>query len=203
MPSSGSRRGELRALVATASLELGIDIGDVDLVCQLGTPRSIAAFLQRVGRANHAVGGVPKGRLLPLSRDELVECTALLDAVRRGELDALQMPAQPLDVLAQQLVAEVGCARIRRGRAVRAGAPGVALSRARRAPSSTSWCACSPKASPRGAAGRAPTCTATPSTAACAAGAARGSPPSPAAARFPTTPTTRWCSSPRAPSSAR
>lgn len=101
------KSGRLRALVATSSLELGIDIGDVELVCQLGTPRSIATFLQRVGRANHAVGGVPKGRLLPLSRDELVECTALLAAVRSGELDALAIPAQPLDVLAQQLVAEV------------------------------------------------------------------------------------------------
>ena len=99
--------GQLRALVATASLELGIDIGDVELVCQLGTPRAISTFLQRVGRANHAVGGVPKGRLLPLSRDELVECTALLDAVGAGELDALRIPLQPLDVLAQQLVAEV------------------------------------------------------------------------------------------------
>jgi len=101
------KAGQLRALVATASLELGIDIGDVELVCQLGTPRSISTFLQRVGRANHAVGGVPKGRLLPLSRDELIECTALLDAVRAGELDALCIPVQPLDVLAQQLVAEV------------------------------------------------------------------------------------------------
>ncbi len=79
-------------LVATASLELGIDIGDVDLVCQLGSPRSIAAFLQRVGRSGHCVGGMPKGRLFPLSRDELVECAALLDCVRRGELDALVMP---------------------------------------------------------------------------------------------------------------
>ncbi|HWW19370.1 MAG TPA: DEAD/DEAH box helicase, partial [Steroidobacteraceae bacterium] len=80
------KSGALRVLVATASLELGIDIGDVELVCQLGTPRSISTFVQRVGRANHAVNGVPKGRLLPLSRDDLVECTALLDAVRRGEL---------------------------------------------------------------------------------------------------------------------
>lgn len=101
------KHGQLRALVATASLELGIDIGDVELVCQLSTPRSISAFLQRVGRANHAVGGVPKGRLVPLSRDDLVECTALLDAVRRSELDTLQVPAKPLDVLAQQMVAEV------------------------------------------------------------------------------------------------
>ena len=99
--------GTLRALVATASLELGIDIGEVELVCQLGTPRSISTLLQRVGRANHAVRGVPKGRLFPLSRDDLVECTALLDAVRAGELDALSIPPQPLDVLSQQLVAEV------------------------------------------------------------------------------------------------
>jgi len=101
------KAGELRALVATASLELGIDIGDIDLVCQMGSPRSIAAFLQRVGRANHAVGGTPKGRLFPLSRDDLVEGTALLDAVRRGELDRLHVPEAPLDVLAQQVVAEL------------------------------------------------------------------------------------------------
>jgi ATP-dependent Lhr-like helicase len=101
------RGGTLRALVATASLELGIDIGDVDLVCQLGSPRGIAAFLQRVGRAGHAVGAVPKGRLFPLSQDDLVECTALLDAVRREELDRIPIPHQPLDVLAQQIVAEV------------------------------------------------------------------------------------------------
>ncbi len=99
--------GELKALVATASLELGIDIGEVDLVCQLGSPRSIASFLQRVGRSGHAIDGTPKGRLFPLSRDELVECTALLDSVRRGELDRLAIPEQPLDVLAQQIVAEV------------------------------------------------------------------------------------------------
>jgi ATP-dependent helicase Lhr and Lhr-like helicase len=101
------KRGQLKALVATASLELGIDIGDVDLVCQLGSPRSIATFLQRVGRSGHAVEGTPKGRLFPLSRDELVECAALLDSVNRGELDHLSIPAQPLDVLAQQIVAEV------------------------------------------------------------------------------------------------
>jgi ATP-dependent Lhr-like helicase len=101
------KTGQLRALVATASLELGIDIGDVDLVCQLGSPHAIATFLQRVGRANHAVGGVPKGRLFPLSRDDLVECAALLDSVQRGELDRLIIPPKPLDVLAQQIVAEV------------------------------------------------------------------------------------------------
>ncbi len=100
------KHGKLRALVATASLELGIDIGDVDIVCQIGSPRSIASFLQRVGRSGHAVDGTPKGRLFPLSRDELVECTALLDSVRRGELDRLVVPERPLDVLAQQIVAE-------------------------------------------------------------------------------------------------
>ncbi|HVK54543.1 MAG TPA: DEAD/DEAH box helicase [Burkholderiales bacterium] len=103
------KRGELKALVATASLELGIDIGDVDLVCQIASPRSIAAFLQRVGRSGHAVGATPKGRLFPLSRDDLVESIALLDSVRRGELDALVIPQKPLDVLAQQIVAEVAC----------------------------------------------------------------------------------------------
>ncbi|MGH8122951.1 MAG: DEAD/DEAH box helicase, partial [Rudaea sp.] len=103
------KRGELKALVATASLELGIDIGDVDLVCQIASPRSISTFLQRVGRANHSVDGLPKGRLFPLSRDDLVECAALLDAVRRGELDALHVERDCLDVLAQQIVAEVAC----------------------------------------------------------------------------------------------
>src|SRR6059036_3719679 len=83
------KRGELKALVATASLELGIDIGSVDLVCQLGTTRSIATLLQRVGRAEHNRGGLPKGRVFPLSRDELVECAALLRCVRRGDLDRL------------------------------------------------------------------------------------------------------------------
>ena len=103
------KRGELRLLVATASLELGIDIGEVDLVCQIGSPRSIAAFLQRAGRAGHHVGGVPKARLFPSSRDDLVECAALLDCIRRGELDALHVPVAPLDVLAQHIVAEVAC----------------------------------------------------------------------------------------------
>ena len=101
------KRGALKALVATASLELGIDIGDVDLVCQLGSPHSIASLLQRVGRSGHAIDGMPKGRLFPLSRDELVDCVALLDSVRCGELDRLAMPEQPLDVVAQQIVAEV------------------------------------------------------------------------------------------------
>ena len=101
------KAGDLKALVATASLELGIDIGDVDLVCQLGSTRSISTFLQRAGRSGHAVHGTPKGRLFPLTRDELVECAAILDAVRRGELDTLHVPVHPLDVLAQQVVAMV------------------------------------------------------------------------------------------------
>lgn len=102
------RAGDLKALVATASLELGIDIGPVELVCQIGSPRSIATFLQRVGRSNHSRAGVPKGRLYPLTRDELVECAALLGAVRGGRLDAITLPPPPLDILAQQIVAEVG-----------------------------------------------------------------------------------------------
>jgi ATP-dependent helicase Lhr and Lhr-like helicase len=99
------KRGELKALVATASLELGIDIGSVDLVCQLGNTRSIATLLQRVGRAEHKRGGLPRGRIFPLSRDELVECAALLRCVARGELDQLSIPEKALDVLAQQIVA--------------------------------------------------------------------------------------------------
>src|SRR5215471_12223122 len=99
------KRGELKALVATASLELGIDVGSVDLVCQLGTTRSIATLVQRVGRAEHKRGGLPKGRIFPLSRDELVECAVLLRCVRLGELDRLLIQEKPLDVLAQQIVA--------------------------------------------------------------------------------------------------
>jgi ATP-dependent Lhr-like helicase len=100
------RAGELRALVATASLELGIDIGPVELVCQIGSPHCIATLLQRVGRANHHRTGVPRGVIYPTTRDELVECAALLAAVKRGRLDALHPPEQPLDILAQQIVAE-------------------------------------------------------------------------------------------------
>ncbi|HXQ18829.1 MAG TPA: DEAD/DEAH box helicase [Acidimicrobiales bacterium] len=110
MVESRLRAGSLRALVATASLELGIDVGPVELVCQIGSPRSIGTFLQRVGRANHQLEGTPAGRLYPLTRDELVECTALLAAVRAGQLDLLEPPTAPLDVLAQQIVAEVAAA---------------------------------------------------------------------------------------------
>ncbi len=101
------KNGQLKALVATASLELGIDIGDVDLVCQIGSPRSINAFLQRVGRSGHAVRATPKGRLFPVSLDDLAESVALLDAVQQGELDRIGIFQQPMDVLAQQVVAEV------------------------------------------------------------------------------------------------
>ena len=159
-------------LVATASLELGIDIGDVDLVCQLGSPRAIAAFLQRVGRSGHHVGGVPKGRLFPSSRDDLAECAALLDCVRRGELDALAHAAGA--------AGRAGAADRRRSRRAASGkrtrcttgsaAPGP--TRNCRARTSTRSCRCWPKASPRAAARAPATCIATPCTSACAA--ARG-----------------------------
>ncbi len=101
------KAGALKALVATASLELGIDIGAVDLVCQIGSPKAIATLIQRVGRSGHTITGTPKGRLFPLTRDELVEAAAIMDSVRRGELDRIIIPEQPLDVLAQQIIAEV------------------------------------------------------------------------------------------------
>ncbi|TAK75021.1 MAG: DEAD/DEAH box helicase, partial [Dehalococcoidia bacterium] len=101
------KAGDLKALVATASLELGIDIGSIDLVCQVGSPRSIATFLQRVGRSGHALGLRPHGRLFPASRDELIECAAVVRAVRAGRLDRIVQPKAPLDVMAQQIVAEV------------------------------------------------------------------------------------------------
>ena len=99
------KTGQVKVCVATASLELGIDIGDVDLVCQIGSPRSIGVLLQRVGRSGHSVGGTPKGRLFPLTRDELAECVALSRAVRHRNLDTLSIPPWPIDVLAQQVVA--------------------------------------------------------------------------------------------------
>ena len=100
------KSGELRAVVATASLELGIDIGSVDLVCQIGSPRSIAVALQRVGRSGHWVGAKPKGHFFTTTRDELIECAALVRAIRLGSLDKLEIPSAPLDILAQQIVAE-------------------------------------------------------------------------------------------------
>ena len=103
------KTGRLRALIATASLELGIDIGHIDLVCQLGSPHRISTFLQRVGRSGHTISGTPKGRLFPLSRDDLVECAAILRAVNGGDLDRLRIFDKPVDVLAQQIVAESAC----------------------------------------------------------------------------------------------
>ena len=103
------KNGELRALVATASLELGIDIGHVDLVCQIGSPHRISTLLQRVGRSGHTVAGLPKGRLFPVSRDDLIECAALLRSITRGELDTIVSHDAPLDVLTQQIVAEAAC----------------------------------------------------------------------------------------------
>jgi ATP-dependent Lhr-like helicase len=99
------KNGELRAVVATASLELGIDIGAVELACQIGSPRSIAVGLQRIGRSGHWVGAIPKGRFFATTRDELLECAALVRAIRSGELDRIEIPKAPLDILAQQIVA--------------------------------------------------------------------------------------------------
>ena len=107
------KTGSLRALVATASLELGIDIGFIDLVCQMGSPKSIGGFLQRVGRSGHTVNKTPKGKLFPLNHNELIECTAILEGVKNGELDHVIMPEKPLDILAQQIVAEVACKEYR------------------------------------------------------------------------------------------
>src|SRR5262249_33712341 len=109
------KTGATKAVVATASLELGIDVGAVDLVCHLGSPRSLAVGLQRIGRAGHAPAGgarplaLPKGRIFPVTRDELLECAAFVRGVRRGNLEHSSIPTYPLDVLAQQLVAAVAC----------------------------------------------------------------------------------------------
>ncbi len=103
------KAGQLRVVVATASLELGIDIGTVDLVCQIATPRSIAVGLQRVGRAGHWVGALPKGRFFATTRDDLIECAALVRAIRAADLDRLEIPRAPLDILAQQIAAAAAC----------------------------------------------------------------------------------------------
>ena len=103
------KNGEIRVLVATASLELGIDIGNVDLVCQINSPRAISVALQRVGRSGHWRGAIPKGRLFATTRDDMVECAAAILAIRSGDLDRIQMPEKPLDILAQQIVAMCSC----------------------------------------------------------------------------------------------
>ncbi len=101
------KKGQIKVMVATASLELGIDIGCIDVVCQIGSPRAIATCLQRVGRAGHRVGAVPKGRLFCTTRDELMECAAVVRAIRQGELETIEIPVAPQDILIQQVIAEV------------------------------------------------------------------------------------------------
>jgi len=108
----GLKSGALRVVVATASLELGIDVGHVDLVCHLGAPRALATLLQRIGRSGHWLGGIPKGVLFPLTRDELVQSAAAVMAARAGELDRVIMPAKPLDILAQQIVATAATGKV-------------------------------------------------------------------------------------------
>ncbi|HEY4395753.1 MAG TPA: DEAD/DEAH box helicase [Polyangia bacterium] len=103
------KSGDLKVVVATASLELGIDVGAVELCCLIGSPRSIATGLQRIGRSGHALHATPKGRLFPLTRDQLVECAALVRAARRAEIDAVCLRDAPLDVLSQQIVAAAAC----------------------------------------------------------------------------------------------
>jgi ATP-dependent Lhr-like helicase len=102
------KRGEIKILIATASLELGIDIGDIDLVCQISTTRAVAVAMQRVGRAGHWRGAIPKGRFFATTRDDLLEQAALIRKMRAGELDQLEVPPQPIDVLMQQIVACCG-----------------------------------------------------------------------------------------------
>ena len=103
------KNGEIRVLVATASLELGIDIGNVDLVCQINSPRAISVALQRIGRAGHWRGAIPKGRLFVTTRDDLAECAATIRAIKSGDLDRIAIPEKPLDILAQQIVAMCSC----------------------------------------------------------------------------------------------
>jgi ATP-dependent helicase Lhr and Lhr-like helicase len=99
------KSGKTRVVIATASLELGIDVGTIDLVCQIGSPRAIATCLQRIGRAGHWIKAIPKGRLFATTRDELLECAALIRAMRSGTLDRISVPPAPMDILAQHIVA--------------------------------------------------------------------------------------------------
>src|SRR5277367_4157929 len=121
------KEGQVKVLVATASLELGIDIGTVDLVAQISSPRAIAVTLQRVGRSGHWRGAVPKGRLFATTRDELLECAALVRAIRHGDLDRLMIPEAPLDILAQQIVAACAAAGSRAIELRPTGQPGAAV----------------------------------------------------------------------------
>ena len=199
------KAGEVPVVVATASLELGIDVGTVDLVCHVGAPRALATLIQRVGRSGHARGAVPKGIVFPLTRDDLVQAAAAVRAVRAGELDALRVPDGPLDILAQQCVATVATGEIGRRRAAARSSAAPIRSATCRAPTSTPCSRCCPRASRRGAAGASALPPPRPrATAACARAAARGSPRSPAAAPSPTPPTTRSVEEPQgAAASAR
>ena len=184
------KEGKLKALVATASLELGIDIGTVDLVCQIGSTRSISTLLQRVGRSGHHLGAIPKGRLFPLSRDELIECAALVRAARGQLLDRLIIPDRPLDILAQQVVAATACDDwseealfdLVRG-AYPVPRPLPQGFRRRRAHAGR-------RVHHPARVGAAPTCTSTASTGDCAAGGGRAWLRSHPGARFPTSATT-------------
>jgi ATP-dependent Lhr-like helicase len=167
------KEGDLKLVVATASLELGIDVGAVDLCCLVGSPRSIATGLQRIGRSGHTLRATPKGRLFPLTRDQLVECAALVRAARRAEIDAIALRDAPLDVLSQQIVAACACEEWDEDalfETFRRAGPYRNLAE----PTSTRWSTSCPRASPPAAAARAPCSTATPSGASCAGGAARG-----------------------------
>ena len=121
------KNGEMRILVATASLELGIDIGSVDLVCQIASTRAIAVAMQRVGAPGHWRGAIPKGRFFATTRDDLLEQAALIREMRAGELDRLEIPPQPIDVLMQQIVALRRRGAVGGRRAVRGAAPGVSV----------------------------------------------------------------------------
>ena len=189
------KHGQVKVVVATASLELGIDVGHIDLVCQIGSPRRIAVLLQRIGRAGHTIHGTAKGRIFPETRDDLVECAALLVAVRRGELDRLVSFDAPLDVLAQQIVAEAACCDCREDELFATGAPGLAVpcpeSRGLRRGGSHAGQRL--HGAPRATRGVAPPRRGPVAPDRAARRAFDG--PHLAAVRFPTTPIIGWCSS--------
>ena len=155
------KNGELRAVVATASLELGIDIGTVDLVCQIGSPRSIAVALQRIGRSGHVVGARPHGRLFATTRDELIECAAVVSAIRRGVLEETSIPQNALDILAQQIVATCAAGHLERRRSVHAVSYRLSRTAICLAQTSTRFSRCFPKALRRRVAEAAHSCIAT------------------------------------------
>ena len=178
------KNGEIKILIATASLELGIDIGNVDLVCQIATTRAVAVAMQRVGRAGHWRGAIPKGRFFATTRDDLMEQAALLRKMVAGELDRLEIPDAPIDVLMQQIVA-TSVLRLGRGRlyrVLRRAWPYRALTREQ----FEELLRCCTTALRARAAATAPTCCATACRAICTLAAARGASPSPTAERFRT-----------------